>query len=208
LSEAPPKPFFKSPYLIGFLIGAVFLTVLPILQRQFLKAPPPIRKLTAWEVPSLGGGAVSSVALAGKVVLATTEFGPCDAACLERQKTFGLAVRHVDDLKDKVVLLSLVGEEAKAGLTELIQAATPAWRFGGGTQAQLEPLLGQLQLALDESERSPAFPLPPGASFSKAQSIVMLDQNGAARGYWINDVAGRGNSIMAARMLAQKGPNP
>jgi hypothetical protein len=202
VSDAPPKPFWKNPYLIGFLIGAAFLTVLPILQRQFLKAPPPIRELTAWEVPSLGGGAVSSTALAGKVVLATTELGPCDAACLERQKTFGLAVRHVDDLKDKVVLVSLVGEEAKAGLTELIQAATPAWRFGGGTEAQLAPILGQLQLGLDQ------FLAPPSANFAKAHIIVLLDQNGAVRGYWMDDGAGRGNSINAARLLAKEGPIP
>lgn len=204
MSSAPPKPplWKRYPYLTGFLVGAAFLTALPILQRQFLKAPPPIREVTAWEVPSLGGGPVSKTALAGKVVLATSEIAPCDAACVERQKTFGLASRHVDDLKDKVVLVSLVGDEAKAGLTELIQAATPAWRFAGGTADELEPLLGQLQLGLDQ------FLAPPSANFAKAHIIVLLDQNGAVRGFWMDDGAGRGNSINAARLLAKEGPTP
>lgn len=196
------KPFWKNPYLIGFLIGAFFLTVLPFMQRLFLKAPPPLRQLTPWELPSLGGGAVSTTALAGKVVLATTELGPCDTVCVDRQRTFGLAVKHVDDLKEKVVLVSLVGEEARAGLAEVISAATPAWRFGGGTQAQLEPLLSQLQLGLDQ------FLEPPSANFARAHVIVLIDQNDAVRGYWMDDGAGRGNSINAARLLAKYGPQP
>ena len=200
--EGAKRHFFKNPYLIGFLIGAVFLTLMPFVQRQFLKAPPPLRQLTAWELPSLGGGPVSTKALAGKVVLATADLGPCDSVCVDRQKTFGLAVRHVDDLGDKVVVVSLVGEEAKAGLTELMQAATPAWRFAGGTEAQLEPLLSQLQLGLDQ------FLEPPSANFARAHVIVLIDQNDAVRGYWMHDGAGRGNSINAARLLAKHGPNP
>lgn len=200
---APPKtPVWKNPFVIGFLIGAFFLTVLPLMQRQFLKAPPPLLQLTAWELPSLGGGPVSSSALAGKVVLATTEIGPCDPACAERQQRFGTAVRHVDDLKEKVVLLSLVGEQAKAGLTPIIQSGTPAWRFAGGSPAELAPLLHQLQVGLD------GFLQPPSADFARAHVIVLIDQNDAVRGYWMDDGAGRGNSINAARLLAKLGPKP
>ena len=38
--------------------------------------------------------------------------------------------------------------------------------------------------------------------------IVLIDQNDAVRGYWMNDGAGRGNSINAARLLAKLGPMP
>lgn len=172
------------------------------MQRQFLKAPPPIRQLTAWELPSLGGGPISSAAFAGKTVLATTETGPCDAACVERQQTFGLAVHHVDDLGGKVVLLTLVDDEARDSLGPVIAGATPAWRFGGGSAAQLEPLLSQLQLGLDQ------FLAPPSANFARAHVIVLIDENNAVRGYWMHDGAGRGNSINAARLLAKLGPNP
>ncbi len=199
-ADSPRKPVWKNPYVIGFLIGAAFLTILPRLQQQFLKAPPPIRQLTAWELPSLGGGPVSTTALQGKVVLATTELGPCDATCVDRHKTFGLAVRHVDDLGDKVVLVSFIGEAARPGLSELISAATPAWRFAAASEQ--DPLLSQLQLALDQ------FLAPPSAHFAKAHVIVLIDQNDAVRGYWMDDGAGRGNSITAARLLAKRGPNP
>lgn len=195
----PKVPVYKNPFVIAFVIGAAFLTVLPIVQRQFLKAPPPIGQLDAWEVTSLGGGPVSSRALAGKVVLLSTEPGPCDADCVKRVTDFGTAVRHVDDLKDAVIVVSLVGEGAKEPLQPLIGAATPAWRFGGG---ELGPVLGQLQAGLD------TFLAPPSADFAKAHVIALIDQNNAIRGYWMQDGAGRGNSINAARLLAKRGPNP
>lgn len=198
----PKVPLWKNPFVIAFVLGAAVITVIPFISRSFLRAPPPIRQFTAWDVPSLGGGPTSSAALANTVVLLTAELGPCDADCLQRQGDFGTAVRHVDDLGGKVVLVTLVGEGAKAGLQPLIAAATPAWRFAGGQDAELQPLLGQLQQGLDQ------FLAPPGADFAKAHVIALLDQHGAVRGYWLGDGAGRGNSINAARLLATRGPQP
>lgn len=201
--DGPKTPLWKNPYLIGFLVGAIILTLMPLVQRRFLKAPPPLRQLTPWELPSLGGGPVSSASLAGRVILATTELGACDSACLERQKNFGMAVRHLDDLPQPgVVLVSLIETEATAGLSGLLADSSPAWRFGGGSSSELEPLLSQLQAGLD------GFLAPPGASFAKAHVLVLIDQNNAVRGYWMADGAGRGNSINAARLLAKHGPNP
>ena len=45
-------------------------------------------------------------------------------------------------------------------------------------------------------------------TFAKAHVIVLIDQNGAVRGYWLDDGPGRGNSINAARLLAKEGPTP
>jgi hypothetical protein len=203
VAPEPKVPLYKNPFLIAFLLGAAFLTVMPFVQRAFLKAPPPILQLTPWEVPSRAGGPVSSAALEGKVVLLSTELGPCAADCVERQAAFGTATRHVDDLKDAVVVVSVVGEGAREALQPLIAGASPAWRFAGGDDdAELTPLLSQLQAGLN------AFLAPPGADFAKAHVIALLDQNGAVRGYWMADGAGRGNSINAARLLAKRGPDP
>ncbi|MFZ5444599.1 MAG: hypothetical protein ACOZQL_31690 [Myxococcota bacterium] len=192
-----PKSTWK-PYVIGFLIGAVVLTVMPLMQRQFLKAPPPIRKLPAWSLPSLGGGEVSSSALAGKVVLLTIEPGPCAAECLQRQKDFGTGVHHVDDLGEKVVLVTVVGDEAKAGLETLLAGASPAWRFGSPDAA----LLAELQAVADQRAA------PNRIDVTRSQAIVLIDQDNSLRDLWPGDGAGRGNSINAARLLAKYGPKP
>lgn len=187
-----------KPYVIGFLIGAVVLTVLPLMQRQFLKAPPPIRQLEPWVLASLGGGDISSTALAGKVVLLTLEPGPCATDCVQRQKDFGTAVRHVDDLGDKVVLVTVVGDDAREGLGELTKAATPAWRFGSPDPS----LLGALQAVANVRAS------PNRVDITRSQAIVLIDQNNMLRDLWPGDGAGRGNSINAARLLAKHGPNP
>lgn len=204
----PPRPEPASalpapasgwrPYVIAFVIGAAVLTVLPLVQRQFLKAPPPVRQLDGWSLASLGGGAVSSDALQGQVVLLSAELGACDDACVTRQRDFGTAVRHVDDLKTPVTLVTLVGPAAREKLGALIGGATPAWRFAEGEAG----FVAQLQAALD------AFLPPPGADFTATHSIVLIDQNDAVRGFWQADPVGRGNSINAARLLSKEGPDP
>jgi hypothetical protein len=191
-----PKSSWK-PYVIGFLIGAVILTVLPFLQRAFLKAPAPVRALAAWSAPSLGGGEVSSAALSGQVLLLTLEAQACEADCVERQTQFGTATRHVDDL-GTVVLVSLVTDAAKPGLAALIEKAPAGWRFGTPSPE----LIAELQTGLD------TFLGGNNTDFSRAHAIVLIDQNNALRGFWPNDGAGRGNSINAARLLAKHGPNP
>ncbi len=206
---APPPPESASalpepgagwrPYVIAFLIGAALLTVLPLLQRQFLKAPAPVKQLDAWSLTSLSGGAVGSSALAGQVVLLSAELGACDAACVQRQLDFGTAVRHVDDLKKTpITLVTVVGPQAKEALAAQISAGTSAWRFAVADDA----FTAQMQAGLD------AFLPPPGAVFAGTQSIVLIDQNDAIRGFWQADGVGRGNSINAARLLSKEGPHP
>lgn len=188
-----------KPFAAAFVIGAVFLTILPFMQRQFLKAPPPVRALTDWSAESLGGGVVSSAALKGTVVLAMFENEACDAACVKRQTEFGRAVDHVDDLKSSpVVLITFASEAAREGLKPLSTVAASTWRFAVPDQA----LVGQLQTALDEFLRATS------ANFPASHAIVLIDQDNAVRGFWQDDAAGRGNSINAARLLSKHGVNP
>lgn len=193
MSDAEPEkkvPLWKNPFLLAFLLGAGFLTVLPFAQRRFLKAPPPVLQLTAWDAEPL-----TSSAYAGKVVLLTAEAGPCPADCVRRQTDFGSATRHVDDLR-AIALVTLASPDARAAVTPL--TTSPLWKVGDASPA----LLAQLEDALNR------FLPPPGAHFAETHAIVLIDQNNAVRGFWPNDAAGRGNSINAARLLAKEGPTP
>jgi hypothetical protein len=107
-------------------------------------------------------------------------------------------VRHVDDLGDKVVLVTVVGDDARDGLVELTKAATPAWRFGSPDPS----LLGALQAVANVRAS------PNRVDITRSQAIVLIDQNNMLRDLWPGDGAGRGNSINAARLLAKHGPNP
>ena len=50
-------PPWKNPFVLAFVIGIAFLTVLPFLQRRFLKAPPPIVYLGAYRHQMMRAGA-------------------------------------------------------------------------------------------------------------------------------------------------------
>ncbi|MFT3711109.1 MAG: hypothetical protein QM817_26065 [Archangium sp.] len=185
----------NRPFFIAFLIGAVVLTALPLLQERFLKAPPPILQLTPW---TSSAGEVSSIALTGKVVLVQVEVSPCDAECGKRVTDFGAITNHVSDLGDKIVLVTLADTGAMATLEAQRKLASPAWRF-----AEPDPaLLTQLQVGLVK------FLGADSTEFTRSHSLVLLDQDGSVRGYWQTGDVGRGNAINAARLLAKKGPAP
>lgn len=192
-------PFWKNPYVAGFALGAVVLTVLPLLQRPFLKAPPPLKTMTAW---SLTGSGLSLEGLQGRVVLLTAVTHGCDVSCAELQSLFGTAINHVDDLGEVVWVVTLVGSEAQEGLHKAMSSASARWKIVPGSESDLREVVGQLQDGLDE------FLGRAGPEFGTGQVIALIDQNGAIRGYWKADAEGRGNSINAARLLAKHGPTP
>lgn len=193
MAEAEPKSS-NRPFFIAFVIGALVLTGLPLLQSRFLKAPPPVMTLDAWAASEQ----VSASALGGHVVLLQVELSPCDADCVTRVTEFGRLASHVSDLGDKIILVTLADDAAQTALGELAKPASAAWRF-----APPEPgVMAQLQRGLVK------FLGADSTDFARSHSIALLDQNGAVRGYWQGDLAGRGNVVNAARLLAKKGPNP
>lgn len=205
-APAPKRPPYKDPFVLAFAVGVVVLTVLPFLQKPFLKAPPPLRALPAWELPALAGGPVGSASLAGRVYLGSLVPPRCDEACVERQRVFGRAVTHVDDLDGGVALVTIVWPGAEEPLRPLAEAAPPSWRFATGTPAQLEPLLGALKDGWVQWAGTDAGST--ALEFSAVPAFLLVDQAGALRGFWRDDAAGRGNAINAARLLARHGPQP
>ena len=203
---APKPPWWKNIFVLSFIVGIVMLSALPILQRRFLKAPPPIRSLPAWEFQTLKGEPVGSKQLAGKVWLFSLVPGPCDPQCLERQQAFGRALQHVDDLHGRVELVTFVLPEGKDSLGPLAQGAAPSWHFAVGSMDELRPLIDafrngwELFAQTDAGATAEAFASLPGYG--------LVDEENALRGFWRDDVAGRGNAINAARLLAQYGPRP
>jgi hypothetical protein len=199
--ESPLKasePSSWKPYLIGFGIGAVILTLMPLLQARFLKAPPPVMQLDTWSTTSLAGGDVGSKVLSDKVTMLSLELGPCDADCAARVKDFGAMVSHVNDLRGRVVLVSMINPDDAAVLNEAIKGASPMWRFAEGDPR----LMTQLQKALV------TFLGADKTDLARSHAIVIIDQNNAVRGFWQPDIAGRGNAVNAARLLAKRGPSP
>lgn len=207
-SSTPGAPaagsWWKNPFVIAFLLGVIVLTVLPFLQRRFLKAPPAIAPLTTWRLSTVDDARpFGSAELAGHVFVVFFATGPCDAACLEAQRAFGRGVDHTDDLGDKVHFVTVARDSAAPVLKGL---ATGRWHVVTGSDAELTPLVASLHAAWALRGGSDAgSTLPEQIAL---QAFAVIDQEGQVRDFWRADSAGRGNAINATRLLARYGPNP
>lgn len=197
-------PKWINAYTVAGALGVVFLTAMPFLSKRFLKAPPPIAPMGVWSLPTLDGRAtLGSDTLRGKVVLVTVAPGPCDAACVEKQRAFGRGLEHTDDLKEAIQLVTITRASAAPVLAGL---AIGRWHVLSGTDEQVARALEPLFTAWSKKQGTDA-----GVSLEERlmlPAITLIDQNGDVRDFWRDDNAGRGNAINAARLLAQHGPNP
>lgn len=197
---APKQPWYKNPFVIAFLLGAVLLTVQPLFGKKFLKAPPPMRAIPAWSLTGLAdAGVVSSATLAGHPVLVEFAPAPCDAACVERQMYFGKGLGHTDDLHDAIQLLTVVLPGAEEPLNSFVISGS-RWHLATGSNAQLAVLLDALNDGWSQWAHTDA-----GSTmldFANLPAVMLLDQQGSLRGFWHDDPTGRGNAINAARLLA------
>lgn len=205
--EAAPEkkvPVWKNPFVIGFLLGIAFLTALPFLQRRFLKAPPPIAKLAPWALPTADGGVVGSVALEGTVWLASFPPPACDAPCQDKQAHFARALNHIDDFDGGIALVSFGFDSTAVGpVPDLLPGR---WYVTHAPAAQLDGALASLRQGfVTFSGRDGG---ATAQDFSRLNGLALVDQEGALRGFWMDDAAGRGNAINAARLLARYGPRP
>jgi hypothetical protein len=191
------KKLRPNIFLVAFVLGAVVLTVLPFLQRKFLNAPPPIASLAPWTLSTSTGKVVTSADLKGHVYLAGFVEAACDAGCRTRHDAFGRGAEHIADLDGGVMLVSLI-----AGPD--VPPSTPLWLQLGGAEA-LDTLDGFRQVwwqwAQTDAGTTPQ-------EFASLPGFAVVDQDGALRGFWRDDVAGRGNAINAARLLAEHGTSP
>ncbi len=191
------KTLRQNIFLVAFVLGAVVLTVLPFLQRKFLNAPAPIVTLPAWALQTSTGQQVTSADLKGHVYLAGFVEAPCEAACRTRRDTFGRSVEHIEDLDGGVLLVSFVAGQDTGPSTSL-------WlQLGGGSALDTLDAFrrGWWQWAQTDAGTTPQ-------EFAALPGFAVVDQDGALRGFWQDDVAGRGNAINAARLLARHGAAP
>ncbi len=209
MSDAPTEPVsrappWRNPFVLAFVLGIVVLTALPFLQRKFLKAPPPIAPTGEWTLSTVDDGrAFGSKELAGSVYLVAFAADPCDAPCVDRQRAFGRGLDHTDDLGDTVRFVSVARATVAPSLKSL---SSGRWTIVTGPDEQVGKVLAAFHGAWGAFAHTDA-----GSTLEEQLSLPaygLVDQNGQVRGFWRDDVAGRGNAINGARLLAKFGPAP
>ncbi|MDP2340888.1 MAG: SCO family protein [Deltaproteobacteria bacterium] len=210
-------PLWKNPFALAFLTGIAVLTILPLMQRQVMRAPPPIASLGAWHLVDQDGAPIGDDTLRGQVWIASFFFSRCPSVCPVQQADFHKILEHVADLQDddkkpiRLVSFSVDPEfDTPAVLKDYARkyAVEPGrWSFVTGDQAALKDLLVK-RMMVEVGEKR----LLPGTAdlfdIGHLERFVLVDQNGDVRGYWGTDELARGNLINAARLLWKRGPQP
>lgn len=203
-APTPATPFWKNPFAIALAVGIVTITVLPFLQRTTLRAPPPLGQMAeGWALRSVhGASSVAADDLRGKVWIAQL----CAAPCRLLEVSMGSLVRHTEDVADKVKLVTVVVPAQLDTREPPPQSSSPQWHVVTGSRAEVDRFA---QPMVDSFGRQPReSKLGSVAALVEANRFVLVDQQGAIRGFWKGDELGKGNVINAARMLARYGPNP
>jgi len=228
-SDAPPeaaKPLWKNPFLIAFIGGAIFLTVLPFLQRAQMRAPEPLGPIGEFSLLDEHGKAFGSADLKGKVWIATFFFTRCPSVCPAQQKLLVGALPHVEDLagRSDVAPIELVSftvdpendvsavlNDYEKKLDPLQEATRNRVHLLTGTKHDMRELLVKHFLVV-MGDRTPASAEAAANAdlydIAHAAKFALVDQEGMLRGFWSTDEQGRGNVINAARLLAKQGPTP
>ncbi len=210
------KPFYKNPFLIGFVVGALALTILPFLQKTQMRAPEPISHLGDWALVDQWGKPFGSKELAGKVWVASFFFSRCPSICPPQQRDFLKVLDHVDDLEQPIELVSFSVDpehdkpevlNAYARKMDATGATKNKWHLVTGSKETLKDILIK-RFMVDMGDARALDGSADLFDISHSAKFVLIDQNGAVRGYWSSDDLGRGNLVNAARMLAKRGPNP
>jgi hypothetical protein len=188
----PRQRWRPNIFVVAFLLGAVLLTVLPLLQRRMLRAPEPVFSIPDWSLQTADGG-ISSAQLRGRVYLASFVPPDCDDACRARQEEFGRSVNAVADLDGGVVLVSFVAGN--------LPDCPPLWYCAGGPG--VEAAVEGFRQGWDAWAHTDAG--LDWAEFAHLPGQAVVDQNGQLRGFWKDELAQRGNAINAARLLAEHG---
>lgn len=199
--------------MIAFVLGALVLTVLPLIQRLSLRAPAPLERLGSWSLEDVSTDRPSPLehgALSGKVLMVGFVPTTCDVECRAALESFGKAGEHVADLGDKVALVSFVEPGAvavarTARAARPSESAPPSWRLLSGDATTLTPVWATFARSWDAQMKTLT---ERRIQFLARPTLAVVDQDGAIRGFWPADDEGRGHAINAARMFARYGTEP
>ena len=80
-SERQPRPWFRSPYVLYFVIGVILLTGARLLWPEKSPVPPLLVELPAWELTDQDGAPFGSADLEGRIYIASFFFTRCKTIC-------------------------------------------------------------------------------------------------------------------------------
>ena len=133
------RPVLRNPYLWGFVVGAVLVTLSVPLLRRVPPAPAPIGVVPAWTLTDSTGARVGSAALAGRTHVLVLLDASCTTTCARTEGAVARAVRSFAEMGADVpvVTIDVGGADATALRALLASHGAPrGWIAAGGSAEQ------------------------------------------------------------------------
>lgn len=192
----PEWPLRKNPYLWGFVIGCIFITMVKVLglTEHIPDEPDVLFSLPAWSMVDQDGEPFGSEQLEGQVYVAGFFFSRCQSICPPLLADMSkLAERYATYDRDvHVVALSVDPDhdtpEVLKATAALYGADFDHWTFVTGTRAGMKSLVeGGFKVAMGDVVRDEA------NMFEVAHTgkLALVDEAGGIRGYYSHDEVGR-----------------
>jgi protein SCO1/2 len=218
-TEGKSRPFYKNPWVIGWFVGAILLTVLGPVQRLFLRAPPPLASVGDWSLVDHNGKPFGTEQLKGKVWVADYFFTRCPSICPEltkKMKEVQTSLRRVD--KDIHFVSFSVDPthdtpEVLRAYADKMNIDTADWTLVTGDLEDVHALIKKrmfIHIGEKEAVAGGAKKDDQEALFdiSHLAKFALFDQAGDLRATFSTDIEGLGSLGNAARLLIRQGPNP
>ena len=188
------RAVLRNPYVWGFLIGIVILTLIRPLLRHVPAPPPVLSQLPGFSLVGLDGQPFGSAELRGQVYVANFFFTSCRSICPAIMKGVsrlqdGFAQRHIEGIR--LVSISVdpehdtpevLGEYAKS-----MGVDPHRWTLLTGDPAEVRRLVV-------DGFKTPVISPPPGGpgpiDIAHSGKLVLVDGAGRIRGYYGTDEMG------------------
>jgi protein SCO1/2 len=213
-----PRPFYKNPWLLAFLGGAIALTLLRPMANQFKSAPPPLLSPGPWQLIGDDGKPFTSETLKGQVYIADFFFTTCPTICpalTKQMKKLNESMGPKENLR--FVSFSVDPDtdtpEKLRAYREKFGIDADNWTLvTSSTREEMHQVLaGQMKLHVGEKE--PIAPAVGGKAqqgelyeISHIGKFALFDQNGDLRALATTDSHGLTRIAQAAELLLERGP--
>ena len=187
-------PFWRNPYVWGFLIGIVALTAMRPLLRRDPPPPPVLGRLPVFELIDQDGNPFGTNEMAGKVWVVDFIFTRCRTFCPIMSRRMAKLQEGYDLYEvGEVGLLSITVDpeydtpEVLAGYAETHGADPRRWRFLTGPGDEI------YSLVVDGFKLHVARLEPGGddlVDIAHSQKLILVDGQGNIRGYYDSDEEG------------------
>jgi protein SCO1/2 len=188
------RTVLRNPYVWGFVIGVVTLTLIRPLLRHVPEPPPVLSQLPDYELVSGDGTPYGSEELRGQVYITNFFFTSCRSICPAMMKGMarlqdGFAQRNVDGIR----LVSISVDPENDTPSVLATYATAI-----GVNPRRWTLLtgdpGQVRRLVVDGFKTPLVTPPPGGpepiDIAHTGQLVLVDGKGRVRGYYASDEMG------------------